>query len=111
MDSTMPTDSSASVEDALKSESESGSGALDRRPFSLQDLPRWAHSRTASSLALLVVLLPASLLSHLPTLPDQAELLNTLSSGQFLCVAYKIGVRQSRKPWGYINDDSIHDTV
>jgi hypothetical protein len=72
-----------------------------------EDLPRWAHSRTASSLArthaLLVVLLPASLLSHLPTLPDQAELLNTLSSGQFLCVAYKIGVRQSRKPWGHIN--------
>jgi hypothetical protein len=36
---------------------------------------------------------------------------NTLSSGQFLCVAYKIGVRQSRKPWGHINDDSIHDIV
>jgi hypothetical protein len=80
-----------------------------------EDLPRWAQ-RSAfpdgelhRTHALLVALLPASLLSHLPTSPDRAELLNTLSSGQLLCVAYNIGVRQSRKPWGYINDDSIHD--
>lgn len=82
-----------------------------------EDLPRWAQ-RSAfpdgelhRTHALLVALLPASLLSHLPTSPDRAELLNTLSSGQLLCVAYNIGVRQSRKPWGYINDDSIHDIV
>jgi hypothetical protein len=78
-------------------------------------LPRWAQrsafpeGELPRTHALLVALLPASLLSHLPTSPDRAELLNTLSSGQLLCVAYNIGVRQSRKPWGYINDDSIHD--
>jgi hypothetical protein len=80
-----------------------------------EDLPRWARrsafpeGELPRTHALLVSLLPTSLLSHLPTSPDRAELLNTLSSGQLLCVAYNIGVRQSRKPWGYINDDSIHD--
>lgn len=79
-------------------------------------LPRWAQ-RSAfpegelhRAHALLVALLPASLLSHLPNSPDRT-FLNALSSGQLLCVAYNIGVRQSRKPWGYINDDSIHDIV
>jgi len=81
------------------------------------DLP-WRAQRSAFSdgelsctHALLVALLPASLLLHLPTSPDRADLLNALSSGQLLCVAYNIGARQSRKPWGYINDESIHDIV
>ena len=80
-----------------------------------EDLPRWAK-RSAfpddplmRSHALLVALLPAYLLPHLPGPQDRAELLNALSSGQLLCIAYNIGVRQSRKPWGYINVDSIHD--
>ena len=82
-----------------------------------EDLPRWAQrsafrdGELPRAHALLVALLPASLLSHLPTSPDRAKFLNALSSGQLLCVAYNIGVRQSRKPWGYINDDSIHDIV
>ena len=81
------------------------------------DLPRWekrsvfSDGELSRTHALLVALLPASLLSHLPTSPDRADLLNALSSGQLLCVAYNIGVRQSRKPWGYINDESIHDIV
>jgi len=89
-----------------------GTSSLDDK-----DLPRWAQRRAFQggelprTHALLVALLPTSLLTHLPTSPDRAELLNTLSSGQLLCVAYNIGVRQSRKPWGYINDDSIHDIV
>jgi hypothetical protein len=80
-------------------------------------LPRWAQrsafpeGELPRAHALLVALLPASLLPHMPTSPDRAELLNALSSGQLLCIAYNIGVRQSRKPWGYINDDSIHDIV
>jgi hypothetical protein len=48
-----------------------------------EDLPRWAQPRSAfpdgelpRTHALLVALLPASLLSHLPTSPDRAELLN-----------------------------------
>ena len=81
------------------------------------NLPRWAQrsafpeSELHRAHALLVALLPAYLLSHLPTSPDRTTFLNALSSGQLLCVAYNIGVRQSRKPWGYINDDSIHDIV
>ena len=81
------------------------------------DLPRWAK-RSAfpddplmRSHALLVSLLPASLLPHLPGSQDRAAFLNALSSGQLLCLAYNTGVRQSRKPWGYINADSIHDII
>jgi len=81
------------------------------------DLPLWAQRSAFSDGELsrthahLVVLLPAFLLPHLPTSPDRGDLLNALSSGQLLCVADNIGVRQSRKPWGYINDESIHDIV
>jgi len=81
------------------------------------DIPRWAQRSAFSdgelsrTHALLVALLPTSLLSHLPTSPNRADLLNALSSGQLLCVAYNIGVRRSRKPWGNINDKSIHDIV
>jgi hypothetical protein len=81
------------------------------------DLPRWAQrgaftdGELPRAHKLLVAFLPASLLPHLPTSPDRMELLNALSSGQLLCAAYNIGVRQSRKPWGYINDDSVHDII
>lgn len=51
------------------------------------------------------------LLPHIPGSQDRADFLNVLSSGQLLCIAYNIGVRQSRKPWAYINVDSIHDTI
>jgi len=89
----------------------------DRPSVDDNDLPRWAQRSAFSdgelsrTHALLVALLPASLLPHLPTSPHRIDLLNALSSGQLLCVAYNIGVRQSRKPWGYINDESIHDIV
>ncbi|TFY78686.1 hypothetical protein EWM64_g5330 [Hericium alpestre] len=79
------------------------------------DLPMWAQ-RIAFSRetlgrghALLVALLPADLLALLPRTPERAELLHALSSGQLLCVAYNIGVRRSRKPWGFIVKDAIHD--
>ena len=81
------------------------------------DLPRWAKRSTfpddalMRTHALLVALLPASLLPHLPGSQDRIEFLNALSSGQLLCLAYNTGVRQSRKPWGYINTDSIHDII
>ena len=46
-------------------------------------------------------------------LPDDSSnrltILEKLGSGQLLCVAYNAAVRQSRKPWGYISQDSIHD--
>ncbi|KAI0300646.1 hypothetical protein B0F90DRAFT_1936770 [Multifurca ochricompacta] len=81
------------------------------------DLPRWAKrsafpdSELQRAHALLVALLPASLLPHLPGSSDRAKFLDALSSGQLLCVAYNTSVRQSRKPWGYINSDSVHDIL
>ena len=40
---------------------------------------------------------------------DRAKFLQALSSGQVLCNAYNTGVRRSRKPWGYVSKDAIHD--
>jgi hypothetical protein len=34
-----------------------------------------------------------------------------LASGQLLCEAYNVGVRKSRKPWGYVSRAGIHDLV
>ncbi|KAI0314573.1 hypothetical protein OF83DRAFT_1165174 [Amylostereum chailletii] len=82
-----------------------------------EDLPEWAkrasfkddlQSRTR---ALLSSLLPPTLLPLLPPAGDREQLLQVLSSGQLLCVAYNTGVRRSRKPWGYISKDGIHDIV
>lgn len=58
-----------------------------------------------------MALLPDTLLPALPSSTDRNTLLQALSSGQLLCVAYNTGVRRSRKPWGYISKDAIHDIV
>jgi len=62
-------------------------------------------------MSLLITLLPAESLPLLPPPNDtsRSTLLGRLSSGQLLCTAYNIGVRRSKKPWGYISPDSIHD--
>jgi len=63
-------------------------------------------------LAVLHHLLPPELSQHLPPAdlpPDREALLLALSSGQLLCVAYNVGIRRSKKPWGYINKTAIHD--
>ncbi|TFK51524.1 hypothetical protein OE88DRAFT_1630051 [Heliocybe sulcata] len=82
------------------------------------DLPEWAQrnafegSPLGRTYAVLSALLPPELLSTLPPPPpDRSALLQALSSGQLLCVAYNVGVRQSRKPWGFINKHEIHDIV
>ncbi|TFY68800.1 hypothetical protein EVJ58_g806 [Rhodofomes roseus] len=83
------------------------------------DLPDWAKRSTfvddplAGRLhALLVALLPANLLPQLPhPPPDRSAVLQVLSSGQLLCVAYNVGVRKSRKPWGFVSRDAIHDII
>ena len=59
--------------------------------------------------ALLRSTLPSSLQPLLPTPGNKDDLLQALSSGQLLCVAYNTALRRSRKPWGYISRDSIHD--
>ena len=40
---------------------------------------------------------------------DHGATLKALSSGQLLCHAYNHAVRRSRKPWGYVSKDAIHD--
>ena len=62
---------------------------------------------------MLIHLLPTSLLHLLPQAANLTWplLADALSSGQLLCNAYNAGVRRSRKPWGYINGDSIHDVA
>jgi hypothetical protein len=62
--------------------------------------------------ALLVALLPEQLKPQLPPAPaSRTQLLTALASGQLLCEAYNVGVRRSRKPWGYVGRHSIHDLV
>ncbi|KAG1744915.1 uncharacterized protein EDB91DRAFT_1121603 [Suillus paluster] len=82
-----------------------------------EDLPEWAkHGSFAEhplgrAHALIRALLPEHLCSLLPPATDRHAFLLALSSGQILCIAYNTGVRWSRKPWGFISPDSIHDIV
>lgn len=69
------------------------------------------HIPTGRAHALIYALLPDHLRSSLPPATDRNAFLLALSSGQFLCIAYNTGVRWSRKPWGFISPDSIHDIV
>ncbi|KAA1470852.1 hypothetical protein DENSPDRAFT_798367 [Dentipellis sp. KUC8613] len=81
------------------------------------DLPEWAKRSSFADdplgrgHALLVVLLPAEFLVQLPRTLDRTAILSALSSGQLLCVAYNLGIRRSRKPWGFIANDAIHDII
>ncbi|EJD38347.1 hypothetical protein AURDEDRAFT_139582 [Auricularia subglabra TFB-10046 SS5] len=79
------------------------------------NLPNWARRHAFGddfderAHALLANLLPATLLPLLPLDGNRSELLAALSSGQLLCTAYNVAVRKSKKPWGYIDPDAIHD--
>ncbi|KAI0643279.1 hypothetical protein C8Q79DRAFT_978077 [Trametes meyenii] len=82
------------------------------------ELPAWAKRSTfigddyGRLLALLTALLPTELLQLLPRdSSDHVGILYALSSGQVLCNAYNRCVRRSRKPWGYVSKDAIHDIV
>ncbi|KAJ3746139.1 hypothetical protein DFH05DRAFT_914316 [Lentinula detonsa] len=86
-------------------------------------LPEWAkrlafmNSDLDRAQSLLLSLLPSHLQSALSADPPsssafaRASFLQSLSSGQLLCVAYNTGVRKSKKPWGYINREGIHDIL
>ncbi|KAI0370675.1 hypothetical protein BV20DRAFT_1018332 [Pilatotrama ljubarskyi] len=80
------------------------------------ELPPWAKRSTfvgddySRLLALFTAFLPSELLQLLPMdSSDRTGVLRALSSGQLLCTAYNTGVRKSRKPWGYVSKDAIHD--
>jgi hypothetical protein len=119
--------------EAMETLSESGEESVDD-----EELPKWAKrttfpndplgefqyplltSRNRLNLvrlcsgrahALMTALLPEALLPALPPSTDRAAFLQGLSSGQLLCFAYNAGVRWSRKPWGYISKDAVHDIV
>ena len=63
--------------------------------------------------ALLLFFLPSQFQAVLgnsrPT--SRTSFLTTLSSGQLLCIAYNACVRKSRKPWGFVSKDGIHDIL
>jgi hypothetical protein len=66
---------------------------------------------TGRAHALLAHLLPASLKPALGRPDSRQDFLQSLASGQLLCVAYNMCVRKSKKPWGFVNKDGIHDIL
>lgn len=59
----------------------------------------------------MTALLPINLASVLGPATSRTDFLSSLSSGQLLCMAYNTCVRKSKKPWGYVSKDSIHDII
>ncbi|KAL1743809.1 hypothetical protein HDZ31DRAFT_64685 [Schizophyllum fasciatum] len=78
-------------------------GWAKRGAFGGEDLKR-AH-------ALLLDALPPRLREVLAPPDGRDDFLGSLSSGQLLCIAYNVCVRRSKKPWGYVNPDGIHDII
>ncbi|EIN04477.1 hypothetical protein PUNSTDRAFT_128318 [Punctularia strigosozonata HHB-11173 SS5] len=83
-----------------------------------EDLPDWAKRSTFGDdpmsrlQAVLRALTPVPLQAALPpTDSDRLTILTSLASGQLLCEAYNVGVRRSRKPWGFISKHGIHDLL
>ncbi|KAJ3764199.1 hypothetical protein EV360DRAFT_31871 [Lentinula raphanica] len=83
-----------------------------RSTFVDHDLDR-AHSLLLSLLPphMHPALLPPSSSPPSSSPSAHALFLQSLSSGQLLCIAYNAGVRKSKKPWGYINKEGIHDIL
>ncbi|KAF9267114.1 hypothetical protein L218DRAFT_955597 [Marasmius fiardii PR-910] len=83
-----------------------------------EELPEWAQRNAFLETpldrcrALIHDLLPPNLQNVLPSEGSSREaLLASLSSGQLLCIAYNAGVRKSKKAWGYVSKDGIHDLI
>ncbi|CAE6505840.1 unnamed protein product [Rhizoctonia solani] len=80
-------------------------------------LPEWAtvepfgSDLIARANSLLRYLLPPHLVPCLPITPNRETLLAALSDGHLLCAAYNSGIRKSKKAWGFINAESIHETA
>ena len=110
-------ESPAGDQDHESGTDEGGSTDIDE-----SELPIWARlhpspypNELERTHALLVALLPTDLLPALVSPPDndagRLPFLESLSSGQLLCVAYNTGVRRSRKPWGFVAKEGIHDII
>ncbi|KAJ7471969.1 hypothetical protein FB451DRAFT_1251556 [Mycena latifolia] len=82
-----------------------------------EELPEWARRKAfegddiGRAHAILSAFLPPTLLPALVPPSPREAFLDCLSSGQLLCVAYNTCVRKSKKPWGYISRDGIHDIL
>ncbi|KIK64144.1 hypothetical protein GYMLUDRAFT_95040 [Collybiopsis luxurians FD-317 M1] len=110
-------------EEAENLEAEEAAEAEEESELEDDALPEWAKrqafmdSELDRAQSLILALIPANLQPHLPTEPPSSSaaartaFLDSLSSGQLLCAAYNTGVRKSKKPWGYINKDGIHDIL
>ncbi|KIY44644.1 hypothetical protein FISHEDRAFT_23184, partial [Fistulina hepatica ATCC 64428] len=61
--------------------------------------------------AILEAHLPPNLRAALASSTNRLAFLTSLSSGQLLCVAYNACIRKSKKPWGYVSVDGIHDIL
>ncbi|PPQ63658.1 hypothetical protein CVT24_004432 [Panaeolus cyanescens] len=81
------------------------------------ELPDWARrslfaeDKLGRVHAFLSAFLPPDLRSTLAASSSRDDFLISLSSGQLLCLAYNSCLRKSKKPWGFINTDSIHDII
>ncbi|CAK5263641.1 unnamed protein product [Mycena citricolor] len=81
------------------------------------DLPEWArraafeNDELGRAHSLLASSLPPNLVGALAPSTSRLKFLESLSSGQLLSVAYNTCVRKSKKPWGYISPDGIHDIL
>lgn len=82
-----------------------------------EELPNWAQRNAFANddlgraHAILSAFLPGHLLPALEPPSARTGFLVSLSSGQLLCIAYNSCVRKSKKPWGYVNKDGIHDII
>ncbi|KAF9478778.1 hypothetical protein BDN70DRAFT_993970 [Pholiota conissans] len=84
-----------------------------------EDLPAWARrsefadNPLGRAHALLETFLPAPLRTYLvsPEGGARTAFLSSLSSGQLLCGAYNACVRKSKRPWGFVSPNGVHDII
>lgn len=60
---------------------------------------------------MIAAFLPSNLLPFLHPPTERSRFMESLSSGQLLCVAYNACVRRSKHPWGYVSKDGVHDII
>ncbi|KJA16048.1 hypothetical protein HYPSUDRAFT_47791 [Hypholoma sublateritium FD-334 SS-4] len=93
-------------------------GAVDEEDMlDDEDLPAWAKrslfvgDELGRVHALIAHFLPPHLAAHLAPPVPRGPFLESLASGQLLCVAYNACVRKSRRPWGFVSWDGVHDVI